>query len=853
MKGGKLVEDGVYAVSGVVTMKDAQKKTDVKISKVDAGQGNELEGAKLTVAKHVTVEGTEVTIPVESWTSDGSVHTVAGLVDGTYTLTEESAPKGYKVAESVTFTIKDGKLVEDDNVKEGTVTMKDAQYETDVKVSKVDAGQGTELVGATLTVTKVAEADGTAVNKGITSWTSDGSVHEVAGLTDGTYTLTEESAPDGYAVAETITFVIKDGKLVEDANAANGIVTMKDEQLKTDVQISKQAVGQGKELRGAALSVDRVTTVDGKTTTKNIATWISDGSVHTISDLTDGTYVLTETSAPDGYEVAESITFEIKGGKLVESESAKNGVVTMLDKQITVETVDVKISLVDKNTREPITGAELSVVDEDGEVVETWTSTEEPHEVKDLVVGKTYKLRVGNIPGGYKLFSTFDFTANADGTIETDVPMEDDGSFPAEAVKTVVRVSKVDVADGKEVEGATIQILNADGEVVQIGREKLEWTSTTEPKVIEGLETGVTYTLHEEVAPEGYLTATDTTFTIDVDGKITSTGSVTTDKDGNTVLLVEDKKKPETTATVRVSKTDIATGAEVAGATIQILDKNGEVVEEWTSEATGAHVVEGLNIGETYTLKETVAPRGYGIVSETTFKLDESGKVVYKEGNKKTDEDGNEVMLIEDTAISFNVNKVATGTGEELEGAVLKIFEKTSDGNVLAENGKPVVIDSWTSKKDDFAHFGSKLEAGKTYYLVEVTAPKGYDRVKPVEIKVAADGTITTSLAKTTLEDGTVVYLVENSLKGTPKPTTKATATPTTKATSTTTRTVVTQRATKSTSVSSSGTTTKSTSTTAKTTGAKTGDDAPVEMYLLLMVAAGAVIAAMKRRERSGR
>ena len=90
-------------------MKDALKKTDVKISKVDAGQGNELKGATLTLTKEDQVEA------VDSWTSDGTVHTVAGLTDGTYTLTEESAPNGYKVAESITFVIKDGKLVEDGN------------------------------------------------------------------------------------------------------------------------------------------------------------------------------------------------------------------------------------------------------------------------------------------------------------------------------------------------------------------------------------------------------------------------------------------------------------------------------------------------------------------------------------------------------------------------------------------------------------------------------------------------------------------------------------------------------------------------------------------------------------------
>ena len=79
---------------------------------------------------------------------------------------------------------------------------------------------------------------------------------------------------------------------------------------------------------------------------------------------------------------------------------------------------------------------------------------------------------------------------------------------------------------------------------------------------IEGLKTGEEYTLKETVAPDGYTIASQTTFTIDETGKVTSTGTIT--EDG--VMLVEDAKTK-----VKVSKTDIADGKELEGATIQIL------------------------------------------------------------------------------------------------------------------------------------------------------------------------------------------------------------------------------------------------------------------------------------------
>ncbi|MDO4460393.1 MAG: Cna B-type domain-containing protein, partial [Clostridia bacterium] len=99
--------------------------------------------------------------------------------------------------------------------------------------------------------------------------------------------------------------------------------------------------------------------------------------------------------------------------------------------------------------------------------------------------------------------------------------------------KTSVKVSKQDATNHKELPGAKIQILDSKNEVVR------EWTSGTEPKVIEGLKAGETYTLHEEVAPNGYTVASDTTFVISEDGTVTTTGSKTSDG----ALLINDKRE----------------------------------------------------------------------------------------------------------------------------------------------------------------------------------------------------------------------------------------------------------------------------------------------------------------------
>ena len=180
--------------------------------------------------------------------------------------------------------------------------------------------------------------------------------------------------------------------------------------------------------------------------------------------------------------------------------------------------------------------------------------------------------------------TTFSIDENGNVTSTGTKTTDEDGNtvLVVEDAKTHISVSKVDIANGEELPGATIQILDSEGNVVD------EWVSGEEAHDIEGLKTGEEYTLREIIAPEGYTLTSDTTFSIDENGKVTSTGTTTTDEDGNTVLVVEDAKTH-----ISVSKVDIADGEELPGATIQILDSEGNVVDEWVS-GEEAHEIEGL-------------------------------------------------------------------------------------------------------------------------------------------------------------------------------------------------------------------------------------------------------------------
>uniref|UniRef100_UPI003A8D24A5 SpaA isopeptide-forming pilin-related protein n=1 Tax=Ruminococcus sp. TaxID=41978 RepID=UPI003A8D24A5 len=179
-----------------------------------------------------------------------------------------------------------------------------------------------------------------------------------------------------------------------------------------------------------------------------------------------------------------------------------------------------------------------------------------------------------------------------------------------------VEVSKVDVY-GEELIGADMQLENADGEIID------EWISDGTNHIVTELPAG-DYTLKEIAAPDGYVIATDIKFTVDVYGNVTveNVEATATSENGNPlVVMIDDTTK------VQISKQDITTGEELPGAKLQVIDRDGNVVEEWVSSSE-PHFIEGkLIAGKEYTLKETIAPEGYEIANEIKFTVNADGSV----------------------------------------------------------------------------------------------------------------------------------------------------------------------------------------------------------------------------------
>ena len=308
---------------------------------------------------------------------------------------------------------------------------------------------------------------------------------------------------------------------------------------------------------------------------------------------------------------------------------------------------------------------------------------------------------------GKDIAYTVEETGKAVGYISTVTGNAEEGFIITNTI-TSVKISKVDITDQKELAGAHIQVIDKDGNVVE------EWDSTWEAHEVTGLKLGETYTLRETVAPEGYTLTSDTTFTLKEDGTVNKDTTTTTISDNGT-LLVEDSR-----TSVKVSKVDISDGKELEGAHIQIIDQDGNVVDEWDSTKE-AHVTEKLKTGKIYTLRETVAPDGYLLTSDTTFVLKEDGTV---DAEKTTAVSKDGVLLVQDklaTSASIAVTKKLTYIGEGLAARNQTFYVALYSDKECTQRVSDVKALVFKNADASTVVFSENIKAGKTYYIAECT------------------------------------------------------------------------------------------------------------------------------------
>ena len=195
-----------------------------------------------------------------------------------------------------------------------------------------------------------------------------------------------------------------------------------------------------------------------------------------LENLPMGTYELEETKTLNGLVLNDN-KYEIK----FEQEDLIKKVYEVKE-DISNDTTIFEFSKKDITGDNELEGAELSVIDENDNIIDTWTSTKNTHKIEGLVVGKTYKLREEISPDGYVRATTIEFKVENTTEIQK-----------VEMIDKIVEISKQDVA-GTELEGATLVVTNNKTKNIVD-----KWVSGKEPHKVIGLIEGETYNLHEEM------------------------------------------------------------------------------------------------------------------------------------------------------------------------------------------------------------------------------------------------------------------------------------------------------------------------------------------------------------------
>lgn len=280
-----------------------------------------------------------------------------------------------------------------------------------------------------------------------------------------------------------------------------------------------------------------------------------------------------------------------------------------------------------------------------------FTTTEDgSYKVTGLIYDHIYMVTETQAPVGYVLSKEERYFAFLHDKEETDFPDEvefynlDVGEMYVENEEEESQVffSKQAVGGTAELPGATIILYDGGGNVVT------SWVSGTSAKIFKvGDETirdakgnviqlaAGTYTMRETAAPDGYAYAEDIIFTIDADGKITTTGQNGEVTQNGTKLIMRDKAIDD----IYISKKAIGGSDELPGAHIILTERvSGKVIAEWTS-GTEAYKLAGslFKAGTEYVLTETVAPNGYEITEKIIFKIERNGTLSLTVDNANKD------------------------------------------------------------------------------------------------------------------------------------------------------------------------------------------------------------------------
>ena len=385
---------------------------------------------------------------------------------------------------------------------------------------------------------------GTELGNGIYTPDKDGKL-ELSGLPMGTYAVEEVNSPEGFVLdggAKKVQFQQTDFVTLTYFNELN----INNELTKT---VFSKTDADGNNLYGVPMEI-----VDAKTG-EQVYNWITDDNDLEIDGLPAGEYIWREVNAPEGYVLSKPIEFTVDSSEI---------------QNIEMKNFNIEFAKNGNDGNKLLKGGEFQVTSKTKQIVDKWTSGEH---IFDITEDMKTKLTSGEVVS------------------DMFINIEDDSS-------TYYRISKNADRDDYRL------LMQANGETKYYNID-INGDETTH--MIRGTVEDQEYVITELKSPDGYATAEPVSFK--------------TNKEQNLTVDMTDE-----ITQFEFYKKDITSQEELEGATLQIKDKNGNIVDEWISGKT-PHKITGLTVGQTYTMIEVIAPVNYKIAQNKEFTVSDTGEV----------------------------------------------------------------------------------------------------------------------------------------------------------------------------------------------------------------------------------
>lgn len=564
---------------------------------------------------------------------------------GTYLVKETKTPDDYITAPDFTVSVTYDYSEYEDVEQVKRININNRPFTSQVKLVKVDKDTGKTITLNSASF-KIKDSKGNYVTQKVAGVKSDtfttnsknevivkdgknGEVTLPLELDAGTYTVEEIKTPEGFLeLEEPFQFTITNVHDYDRDEDNDPILTIK---VKNDKPSGKVVIKKTDKVTSDPLEEvefeltakkDVISPVDGSVIYAKGAL-VAKGKTNAegimmVDELPMGEYQLQETLTKEGYVLHE----EVEDVIFKQEDTATKEYVINVNITNIAPAGEIHLVKTDGDTKQFLGGvtfqltAKEDIYSLDGRNTLLYkvgdTVSMDISEEGRYVTNELGQINISDLPlGKYELkeIETLEGYVSNDKVYEIDLSYDHSDkiiyteNINIENEKTTTEISKINATDEKELEGAHLSLKDKDGNIVA------EWVSGKEAHIIRGLPVNEEYTLHEDLAPIGYATASDVSFKINDDGTATK-------------VIMKDE-----IIQVEISKQDATTGAELEGASLKLTDKEtGKTVEEWISGKT-PHLIKGLEAQKTYILHESLAPLGYDIASDVEFTVADTGEV----------------------------------------------------------------------------------------------------------------------------------------------------------------------------------------------------------------------------------